>query len=689
MAKKEYSIYQVNPESFDRFRELSNDDTDLLVSSEITRGFDSSKDFIELSFYNSQNYKVSTINSYNNYSILTGDTKQGETGASELSFDIQGDYLENGFDGEDVKLVYSFLNNPFSSIQNLTVFDFYLESISADRTELRLAGLNSTESDLESISNELNERFENDTYIPDLYVTFGNYSPFFRILNVDQEPFRDTVAVLIKLYQPLPTSVGVKSQVNVVEKIADSIAYEVETTIIPEEEKIPYLRGPNFAVPTEIQTTEPSQYFNYTELFSFPTNNSNRELNSLFNEKGAELGLDYSDFSNFINFSSAEERVRNFKYKLDLIESYQSSLDNINTTGNLYTNVGISGSMSYYKNLLDGVINNFDHYERHLYFSSGSTSWPKSNNSKPYINQISSTTEATDWYISEVNQAIEYDATNPDLLANSIPSFLREDPSNAPYDLFIDMIGQHFDNLWVYTDSVSKKYDADNRLNKGVSKDLVEDLLKNFGVKLYTSNKSTEDLFRYFTKNTYEFNEEQQLTIVESNQEKLSQNDYQKEIYKRIYHNLPTLLKSKGTERGLRALINCFGIPSDVLKIRVFGGQSIYDTPYYGGEQAFSSSLDKVRLDNTGSIVEGNTLSYYTNINNTDNKVTQDLHRVEVGFSPSDNIDNYIVSQSQVLFPSTDFNIDQYIGDPRGYPTNKYTDLVTYSELIYYLYCLY
>jgi len=682
MAKKEYNIYQVDPESFDRFRELSSNDTDLLISSEITRGFDSTKDFIELSFYNSQNYKVSTINSFTNFSILTGDTKQGEIGASELSLDVQGDYLDNGFDGEDVKLVYSFLNNPFSSILNLTVSDFYVESISADRTELRLVGLNLIDSDLENVSTELNQRFNEGTYVPDLYINFGPYSPFFRVINVDQEPFRDTVGVLIKLYQPLPTSVGVKSKVNVVEKIADSVAYEVETTIIPEKEKIPYLRGANFSVPVEIQTTEPSQYFNYTELFSFPTNNSNRELNSLFNEKGAELGLDYSDFSNFINFSSAEERVRNFKYKLDLIESYQTSLDNVNTTGNLYTNVGISGSMSHYKNLLDGVINNFDHYERHLYFESGSTSWPKTNSNKPYINQLSSTTEATDWYISEVNQAIEYDATNPDLLANSIPSFLREDPNNVPYDLFIDMIGQHFDNLWIYTDSVSKKYDADNRLNKGVSKDLVEDLLKNFGIKLYTSTKSTEDLFRYFTKNTYDFNEEQNLNIIDSGEQQLSQNDYQKEIYKRIYHNLPTLLKSKGTERGLRALINCFGIPSDVLKIRIFGGQSIHDTPYFGGEQAFSSSLDKVRLSNTGSIVEGDTISFFTSIVETDNKVSQDLHRVEVGFSPSNTIDNYIVSQSQVLFPNNDFNIDQYIGDPRGYPTNKYTDLVAYSKVI-------
>ena len=33
-----------------------------------------------------------------------------------------------------------------------------------------------------------------------------------------------------------------------------------------------------------------------------------------------ELNTDYSRYKNFVNFSSAEKRIRNFKYKLELIE---------------------------------------------------------------------------------------------------------------------------------------------------------------------------------------------------------------------------------------------------------------------------------------------------------------------------------------------------------------------------------
>jgi hypothetical protein len=56
--------------------------------------------------------------------------------------------------------------------------------------------------------------------------------------------------------------------------------------------------------------------------------------------------------------------------------------------------------------------------------------------------------------------------------------------------------------------------------------------------------------------------------------------DVNKEVYKRLYHNLPYLAKTKGTIPGLRALINCFGIPDTILRISEFGGRD-KDTSTY------------------------------------------------------------------------------------------------------------
>jgi hypothetical protein len=682
MSSIEYQIYEIPSDGLSGFGEIEGKDSALVRQAEITKTFDPNNHFIELSYFTLNNVRINTFANYRDYSILTGDTQNDSAGSSEVVFDVKQDYLKRGFQGQEVKVIYNFLNYIYSDDFNPQ--DFYIESISPDRKEIRILPVNLDSNEVEEITDTIIDRFEDDLFLPDLTVYFRD-NIFFKVVNVDKETFRgENTAVLLKLYEPLPTAISVGNKLNIVEKISDSVAYEINTTITPDEINVPYLRGANFSAEIQTQAVEPSRYFSCDELFSFPTNNTYRELNALLNEKGAELGIDYSDFSNFINFSSAEERLRNFKYKLDLIESYQTSLDIIENTSSTYTLAGISGSRNYYEGLLNGIVNNFDHYERHLYFTSGSTAWPKSNNLKPFINKLSTTTEAETWYSGEISDAILYDAQNQDLLANTIPSFLREDNENRPYEIFIHMIAQHFDNLWIYTDAISKKYDADNRLTRGVSKDLIEDLLKNFGVKLYTSNRSLEDLFKYFTFSSYEFGNE----LITNNQiaeptDITSENDYQKQIYKRIYHNLSLLMKSKGTERGLRALINCFGIPSDILKIRVFGGKNRTNLPFFGGEKSITGSIDKVRLNNTGSIVPGDTVSFYTTILNDSNDFTQDLHRVEIGFSPTHNIDNYIVSQSAVLFPNEPFNLDQYIGDPRGYESNSYFDLREHSKVIF------
>lgn len=682
MVKVKYDIFEIDPDNLLKLDVVSDENLkSYLDEVTIPSTFIPNVDFVQLSYYTLDDTKLLSINNYTNYSVLSGDSRTSIEGNSEISIDPLEDYKVYYNNNSEVKALYHFLRNPFR-LQD-TNSTFSLESISPDRRELRLIPVSLGAVDVGVLTNQLEQRLENSTYNLDLHL-YSNSNEFYPIVNIGSREFRGTTAIVVKLAEPLTSSVEIYTTFSVIEKVSDSLAYEINTTIEEEEANKPTLRGANFNVGVGEQTAEPSEYFNYNELFSFPNGNSNRELNSLFNEKGAELGIDYSEFSNFINFSSIEERLRNFKYKADLLESYQSNLDIINNTAATYNSSGVSGSRDYYENLLNGVVNNFDHYERSLYYESGSNSWPKSNDEKPYINKTSDSIEATLWYTTKLQDAVLYDAQNANILTNTIPSYLKEDESNDPYNLFINMIGQHFDNLWTYTDAVSKKYDADNRLNRGVSKDLVEELLKNFGLKLYTSNKSAEDLFKYFIANSYDVTDEVLTSgITTSGEQALSQNDYQKEIYKRIYHNLPILLKSKGTERGLRALINCFGIPSDILKIKIYGGQSVEELPYFGGEQAWTGSIDKVRLDNTGSIVEGNTLSYYTKIARGDNKYTQDLHRIEVGFSPSDNMNSYIVSQSAVLFPNDTFNIDDYIGDPRGYKSNIYPDLFKYSKSIF------
>jgi hypothetical protein len=286
--------------------------------------------------------------------------------------------------------------------------------------------------------------------------------------------------------------------------------------------------------------------------------------------------------------SSAQTRLENFYYKLSLIEQYQASSSlSTGTTTNYY----VSSSNIIWQNKIDEIITNFDGYEYYLYYESGSKAWPKTNSVPPYVNSSANSVAGLAFLTTQSATASLYDSENDNALVNSIPTYLREDPDNAQYELFVEMLAQMFDNIYLYIGDISSKYNADNRLNYGVSKDLVADVLRDLGVKIYQNNFSSNDLYTALlglTNSGSLFNIPDASTLLPtptglefidtfvtaSSTSSLSPvDDLNKQIYKRIYHNLPYLLKKKGTVEGLRTLISIYGIPDTVLRINEFGGK--------------------------------------------------------------------------------------------------------------------
>jgi hypothetical protein len=731
MADITYTVNQDDPNSIDGFEQFSQADKNLIGTFEVNNLFDSSKNLAELHILSLSDTLLESHYNYSNYKLLGNAQSAGKSGASILSIDPIEDSKLYGYQYGGVKLLYHFLNDLYTNTKER--IPFYIESISPDRTELRLQSLDLTSDDIKSYTQAVKDKLLSQSYFNEFRLNFDNNDLFIGI-NIDVVESNGNSYVAVKLYEPLPTTYDLKSTTYINEIISDSVAFEVDSTPVPEVIATPTLRSPNFNLDVVDDSVVPTGYYSYNDLFSYPVNNTNSQIFSLYNEKGAEISIDHTDYSDFIHFSSAYERLVNFKYKLQLIEGYSSSLGQINTAAS--QSAGTTGSNTYYKNQIEGVVNNFDHYERFLYYESSSYAWPKTNTTRPYINAVSTAPLALNWYANQLATANGYDLSNGNLLINTIPSFLRDDPNNENYLTFIYMIGQHFDNLWIYGKAVTDKYDGDNRLDFGISKDLVGEALKNFGVKLYTSNNSIEDLFGSFIGQAYQSGSEDinyyitgSLTGSNTPIQPSSYDNYNKEVQKRIYHNLSHLVKTKGTERGLRALINCFGIPSDILKIKLYGGRNVNERPFYGDYEYYTSSLDKIRLDHTGSLITGNTLSSYTSIYKRDPKYTDDLHTVEIGFSPTDNVDNYLrnaelcitytienISASPVFYSykncttsatenstltagntvvidarsgspafsnpnqvtvsaqqsSINFNIDDYIGDPRNLTLDSY-----------------
>ena len=92
-----------------------------------------------------------------------------------------------------------------------------------------------------------------------------------------------------------------------------------------------YLRGPNYNLGIKDQINNSTDYVNYSTLSSTSSYDAgsssslNYQINSILAERGVEINVDYSDYNNFIYFSSAEIRLENFYYKLQLIEEYTYS----------------------------------------------------------------------------------------------------------------------------------------------------------------------------------------------------------------------------------------------------------------------------------------------------------------------------------------------------------------------------
>jgi hypothetical protein len=146
----------------------------------------------------------------------------------------------------------------------------------------------------------------------------------------------------------------------------------------------------------------------------------------------------------------------------------------------------------------------------------------------------------------------------------------------------------------------------------------------------------------------------------------LSPIQIQGEIYKRIYHNLPYLLKSKGTKRGVKALIACFGIPDSMLTVNEFGGSDKFSV---SGISELNNS--KVYIDTGSAQLSSSLLTPYTSVQYFSNYRTQNSSNIEVGFSPADTINANITGSLGY------FNIDQYIGKPSDQYSSSYSSLET------------
>ena len=489
----------------------------------------------------------------------------------------------------------------------------YIEELSTDRTELYIRGNpeSATYSDFLTSARDtliLNDALRSILLNGNLVLNSGkgNISTIVSIAG-----WNDADGVVIKLLKPLSEEVNELEKVWFEIELADPVLQDIVISSTPEDTKI-YLRSPNFDAYSEYNTITETDFQNYTQLLGSSTSTSEQIIQKLVSGSipNSPIGVDYSGFQNFVFYSSAAERLANFKYKIQQLEHYDSQIELLMTSSSIIPTVGTDKLKAEKRK--SAIIGSFDGFEKWLYNEPTSSLfthqavYDREHNSgnptrleggllgsdvyqiQPYPKFISAsdgggrykihhTTSsiATNWYNGTLASASLYDELNDKRLVELIPEHIRLDSNNDQYELFVNMIGHHFDILYSYADALAKTYHPIEHPKLGHTKDTLFNVAKSLGWKLF-NGKQASALWQY----KLGYNSETGSFASTGSIFTKTDEDITTEVWRRIVNNLPYLLKTKGTARGVKALMNTYGIPQTLLSIREYGGPKVNeDTP--------------------------------------------------------------------------------------------------------------
>ena len=457
-------------------QDYSIQDQSLIISNTINSSFGDKNDYIESFIYDDNN---NLLNSNYNLSKYTP-VNSSLNAYSSIKLNPDSDVIEAGFDRGSLNIQYNFLKNLFgSSYGNF----YWIKEISSTRKELKLASQTISDSAIKTGFNQFQIYSSQKNYYSDFYLNFADNNLLIAV-NVAYVEDNNGSYLLIKLYEPLPSNYDIKSSLWLVDKIADSVSYNVNIQVESVQQQLSNaLRGPNFKIDINQKLGLTTNFYNYNSLFGTQITSSFQQLSSYYQDQSININVDYSNFSNFIHFSSATERLNNFVYKIELIESYNAQIAAQKLISSSQNSV--TSSIQFLNNSINNIIQKFDNYEYYLYYTSASFTWPKSNTTQPYSLYSVTSSQVINWLgntqiiptnttQSLLYSASYYDANNKDNLVFSIPQYLQDDPSNIPYTTFLSMIGQHFDNIWIYYKDVTNRYKNTNNPTNGISLDCLK-----------------------------------------------------------------------------------------------------------------------------------------------------------------------------------------------------------------------
>ena len=512
--------------------------------------------------------------------------------APPVAIDLYNEFKQLNLTAGNFNIVVNFFKNLIGSYdrQHLRI-----EEISPDRTEIRLRAIDGADPEfLQQITNYIETVNQTSSTFYKSYLL--NFSRNRTALFVNSVVIGDYLYV--KLYDALPADIEVDFKCWVVEELKD--AYIDSVQIAPDviATRTNKLANPNWYANASYNISSETGLKNWNDLLGSSVQTSQQIIDAYFSGSlaGMKLNIDYSDFNNFVFYSSATERLQNFRYKLDLLEYYTSqSLVVSQLSGSVATTNVID-----YTTTKTNLVSGFDAFEQFLYYQSSSilttyeipavspnvaevtgsyiTPVPKSTSTYPYTLVSTTSPQFTTWFDNLIVAASLYDTLNLNALTAAIPEYIRFDAANVDLGTFVNMLGHHYDILYTYINHMSKINKREENPKLGMPNELLYSVAKQFGWNL-TDGNQYQDLWQYVL-GTSETGTP--LTgSISVGDPSVPGRDMTYTVWRRIVNNLPLLLKSKGTKRSVQALLSCYGIPQSMISINEYGGPRLDRAPVY------------------------------------------------------------------------------------------------------------
>ena len=394
-------------------------------------------------------------------------------------------------------------------------------------------------------------------------------------------------SVVLKLYEALPANIT-KNDVLWVSRLSSlPIIQKVIINSNPEDNTLP-LRAPNFNIQTDYVKGQSTIYESYNDLILSGSSTSQQLVDKYLTEnlvETAKINIDYSEFSNFVKYSSAKERLTNFRYKKELAEYYEDKIIFLSASYYETASVITLNDIETYTDKLSTLVSGFDGWEKSLVsgsvpFTADTASYQSFpggrfnlftgtgsfiDNGATYITDTNSTLQS--WFVGTYDSASFYDDNNLSSLRNNIPLFISDDSENEEFLLFLDMIGNHFDIIHTYIKGMTEQRLISENNSYGINDELLYNYLQSLSWDAKNLN-SNKQLWSY----TFGQDADGDGIMDDVDGYTITPEEYTKKIWRRISNNLPYLLKHKGTGRGIRALMSCYGVPQSALTIMEFGG---------------------------------------------------------------------------------------------------------------------